>query len=522
MDGIEFAATPIREVEEFGMEVRGHAPVTPSSDARQGLSSLGFLAGFAAGRVSQIAAHAVMARALGLDGFGLYALGWTILQLGQSIGHLGLSEGVVRYLPRYRNKEPARVRSILARALGLSGLAGGVLAAVLLLTSEALAERIFGKPGVAPVFLAFVPALAVAPVMQVAAAATRATTIMRHSILSVEVGLPVLILVAALGLWLTGSSAPVMALATSIAFVAITAVALVQVWGLYRAELTTPPVTALEPDRLLPFSLAALSMSATLVLMLWSDRLFVGAFRPAAEVGAYHAASQISMLLVIVFQPLSAVLAPFAAAAAWESRHGELKHSYQNLYRWSLYLAAPAAFLALEFADLILVLLYGPGFAIATQPARVLIAGQLFYLLGGAAGALLVMTGRERLWLAHASAAVLINLALNALLVPRHGMLGAATATAIALTVFQGGGCLLVRWTMGFWPLSRPLATALAVGVSIMGLGMGVVHGLIAAPDVWLRALPPVVGVLALLAVVIGTKAYHDDAEILALLRRSR
>ena len=504
------------------MEVQGQASSAPSFDARQGLSSLGFLAGFAAGRVSQIAAHAVMARALGLDGFGLYALGWTILQLGQSIGHLGLSEGVVRYLPRYRGKEPARVRSILARALGLSGLAGCVLAAVLLLASEALAERIFGKPGVATVFLAFVPALAVAPVMQVAAAATRATTIMRHSILSVEVGLPVLILMAALGLWLMGSSATGMASATSTAFVAITAVALVQVWRLYRSELSAPAVAVSEQDRLVPFSLAALSMSATLLLMLWSDRLFVGAFRPAAEVGAYHAASQISMLLVIVFQPLSAVLAPFAAAAAWESRRDELKRSYQNLYRWGLYLAAPAALLVLEFTDLILTLLYGPGFAIATQPARVLVTGQLFYLLGGAAGALLVMTGRERLWLAHASAAVLINLALNALLVPRHGMLGAATATAIALAVFQGGGCLLVRWTAGFWALSRPLATALLAGVLVMGLGMGLVHGVFAAPDVWLRALPPVGGVLTVLAVVIGTKAYRDDAEMLALLRRSR
>jgi O-antigen/teichoic acid export membrane protein len=498
------------------------ASTTALLTARQGLGSLGFLTGLATGRASQIAAHAVMARALGLDGFGLYALGWTILQLGQSIGHLGLSEGVVRYLPRYRGKDPARVRSILTRALGLSGLAGCVLAAVLLMVSETLAQRIFGKPGVATVFFAFVPALAVAPVMQVAAAATRATTIMRHSILSVEMGLPLLILVAALGLWLMGSSATGMALATSIAFVAITAIALVQVWRLYRAELSAPAVTTSEQDRLLPFSLAALSMSATLLLMLWSDRLFVGAFRPAAEVGAYHAASQISMLLVIVFQPLSAVLAPFAAAAAWESRRDELKRSYQNLYRWALYLAAPAAFLVLEFTDLILTLIYGPGFAIAAQPARVLMTGQLFYLFGGAAGAVLVMTGRERLWLAHASAAVLINLALNALLVPRHGMLGAATATAIALAVFQGGGCLLVRWSMGFWALSRSLATALAAGVSVMALGMGLVHGVIAVSDIWLRAVPPVVGVLTLLAVVIGTKAYRDDAEILALLRRAR
>ena len=90
-------------------------------------------------------------------------------------------------------------------------------------------------------------------------------------------------------------------------------------------------------------------------------------------------------------------------------------------------------------------------------------------------------------------------------------------------TTCDGGGCVLVRWAVGFWARSWPLASALAAGVSITALGMGLVHGIIATPSPWLRFLPPpFAAVLTLVVVVIATKAYRDDAEILALLRRSR
>ena len=492
------------------------------SAARQALSSIAFLAASVAGRASQVAAHAVIARALGVEGFGLYALGWTVLQLGQSVGHLGLTDGVVRLLPRYRGVDSARVKSILLRALGLSILAGCVLAGLLAAFGEELADHVFAKPRVTAVLLALAPALAVAPVMHVAAAATRATGAMRYSIITVEAGLPILLLMAACGLWLAGPSVVAMALATSVVVVGIAMAALTQVWWLYRADLTPASAPTREPDRLLSFSLSALSLGVTTLLMLWSDRLFIGAFRPAVEVGAYHAASQISMLLIIVFWPLSAVLAPFAAAAAWETRRDELRRAYQDVYRWALYLAGPAAALVLEFADLILVSIYGPAFAVATQPARVLIAGQLVYLLGGAAGTLLVMTGHERLWLIHAATAVGVNLALNGLLVPRYGMLGAAVATAIALAALQGGGCLLVRLRLGFWPLTRPLASALAVGALVMALGTIAIHAAIAAPAGWLRTLPPMTAIVALTMVVIGSGAHRVDLEILWSLLRWR
>src|SRR5262245_14144785 len=265
--------------ETGGRQLRGR----PGTDVTtsQALSSFGLLMGSVFGRASLITAHAVLARALGIEGFGLYALGWTILQLSQSVGHLGLSEGLIRFLSRHRGSNRGQVKDLLARAIGLSLISGLSLAGLALLGANEVARQVFEKPDFAGVLWAFSPAIAVAPVLVVAAAATRATSEMRHSVVAVEAGLPVTILTAVGLLSLVGATTVGMALATSAMFCVAMVVASCQVGWLYRAEIGSARCAREQREPLVRFSLSALSVSISMLLLLWSDRLFIGAFRPA-------------------------------------------------------------------------------------------------------------------------------------------------------------------------------------------------------------------------------------------------
>ena len=489
--------------------------------SRQALGSIGLLLGSASGRAGQIAAHAILARALGVEAFGLYVLGWTIVQLSQSAGHLGLCDGVVRFLSRHRGTDHGQVKDLLTRALGLSLLMGLLLGSVAWFGAGDLAGALFGKPDFGGVLRAFAPAIVVAPLLIVAVGATRATSQMRHSILAFDAGLPLMILIVVSVLAFHGTRTTGMALATSAAFLVATGVALSQVGWLYRTEIRASRCPRQEREPLVRFSLAALSMSISMLLLLWSDRLFIGAFRPAAEVGAYHAASQLSVVTVVVYQPLAAVLAPLVAGAAWRTNAAALRVGYQNVCRWGLYLVAPLLVLAFVLAAPILGWIYGAQFSVSAPAARLLIVGQTSWLVGGVVGTVLVMTGHQRLWLWCSTLAVLANLGLNGLLVPTYGMLGAAAATAVCQIGLYGGGCLLVRLRLGVWPLARgTLVAVLASGLTVaLGLSLS---NLLGDGNIWMMAGVACAAIGVLYAVIVATGTYCADTSILQYLRELR
>jgi PST family polysaccharide transporter len=80
-------------------------------------------------------------------------------------------------------------------------------------------------------------------------------------------------------------------------------------------------------------------------------------------------------------------------------------------------------------------LLYGPEFAAAAAPLAVHIWAALFYSLGGVLTLWLVNEGLTRFSLASTLAGAGVNLALNALLIPSYGPMGAAVATVAAYAV---------------------------------------------------------------------------------------
>ena len=76
------------------------------------------------------------------------------------------------------------------------------------------------------------------------------------------------------------------------------------------------------------------------------------------------------------------------------------------------------------------------------------------------------MSGRLRLMVINTGIALGLNIALNALLVPRHGIDGAAMATLLALVTFQLMALIQTRLTLGMHPYGLCYLKPLAAGVA--------------------------------------------------------
>lgn len=81
--------------------------------------------------------------------------------------------------------------------------------------------------------------------------------------------------------------------------------------------------------------------------------------------------------------------------------------------------------------------IFGPDFPEGYAALVILVAAQLVNALAGSVGFLMTMTGHERQAAFIMAVSVVVNLALNAVLIPRFGIEGAAVATAFTTVLWN-------------------------------------------------------------------------------------
>ncbi len=79
------------------------------------------------------------------------------------------------------------------------------------------------------------------------------------------------------------------------------------------------------------------------------------------------------------------------------------------------------------------------------MPLVILSAGQLFAVIAGTSQTMLTMTGRQKTVVVIFFATLLLDLALNFVLVPRFGLVGAACAAAVSAVVLNVSTATAVR-----------------------------------------------------------------------------
>ena len=165
-----------------------------------------------------------------------------------------------------------------------------------------------------------------------------------------------------------------------------------------------------------------------------TDTLMLGAMVDTGTAGVYAIASRMAGLLVFAQVAVNAILSPITAKLYADGRHAELQKIVSR--------SASIVFVVSSLLGLGLVVFgkiglgfFGVDFKVAYVPLLVLMAGQMASVLSGQVGAVLSMTGNEYIMALILGVSIVVNIALNALLIPRYGALGAAIATVSSITL---------------------------------------------------------------------------------------
>lgn len=394
------------------------------------------LTGGMTARGLNMVAQVLMARFLGTAAFGLYAIGWTLVRLLQEVATLGLEAGVTYFGASSARSSPSKFKGVLTQSIALSFLSGFTTGAVLYFFAPALAEHVFHKPDASPVIRAFAPAFPLYAVFSVSGGMTRLSQRMQYyaysSMASSAFALVFFCVLFMLGWGLTGA---VVATVGGIALGALMSIYFSR--GLFPAVFAKG-IRAESPGyALLTYSISVAFAGVAGALLGFMDRLFVASFCTSAETGIYQAASQLSILFSLIFGAFDSIFSPMVADLHARGENQRLVELYHVCAKWRVYVCAPV-FLIVLFAPAELVeALYGRAYVNAAIPLMILSAGQLFAVIAGTGKEMLTMTGRQKTIVAILLVTLMLDLVLNLLFVPRFGLLGAASAAAVSVIVFN-------------------------------------------------------------------------------------
>jgi O-antigen/teichoic acid export membrane protein len=432
------------------------------------------LVGGFVGQALQFTCQVVLARLLGPAEFGLFGIGWTLFRLVGPFAGLGLNSGVIYGASVAASSDIQRRRDVLLQSLLLAVLAGGTIGAAAYIWAPWLSAVVFGKGELTAVIRGFALALPLLTGLMVASASTRLTLSMVYGTITemfAQPGLNLLFVIAALYFLHRHLMAAIGATVLSYALALI--LALFFVLTVFWPILFSRGKMRSHVGELLAFSLPASIAGSFVNLINRVDRLVIGAFLPAAEVGIYQAASQTSTLFDIVPNIFNNVIA--ARVAEFYSRReiNRLEELYRLGAKWSFYLTMPMFLLVCAAPQGILGLLYGLHYQRGAWPLLIMCLGLMSDAVVGAASPILIFSGSQRLAGLISTGALISAIALNYILVARLGLIGGAISTALAEGGMLCGLLLAVKARLGIWPYdSRWLKGIAAAGCAAAALGL--------------------------------------------------
>jgi O-antigen/teichoic acid export membrane protein len=191
--------------------------------------------------------------------------------------------------------------------------------------------------------------------------------------------------------------------------------------------------------------------------MTWTSTLALGMWATPRDVGIFGIANRTATLTSFILLAVNNIAAPKFAALHRAGDLATLGRVARDSARLMALVAAPMLIVCLILPGPVM-RIFGADFESGAAVLSILAAGQFVNVVTGSVGFVLIMCGYERMYRNAFVVCAASSIALNGLLIPRFGILGAAIATAGTLALQNLVAAMLVWRKLGVVtiPFLRP------------------------------------------------------------------
>ena len=467
--------------------------------ARDGLLAL---VGAGVSAVLNLVLVLVVIHSAGKATAGVVFAATSLFLIAETAARLGCPTGLMYFLVRARTLDKvATLRGILRAGLIPVTIGSIALAVLLLSVSAPLAGWM--APGhedaAVPAIRLLALLIPIAAISDSLLYATRAFGSMKPLVLVERIARPALQVLLTLGAILIGAiAAGWLSLAWALPYAFSGTVALIWTYRLVgRAE---RKAKARRRDRgrtpwreFWTFTTPRAMQSIVQIALQRLDVVLVSAILGPKEAAVYAAVTRFLVFGQLGSQAITAAVQPQVGSLMIKGDHDGAQHIYQISTCWLVLLCWPVYLLLAVFSRQI-PQIFGTGYAAGTAVLVILAGAMLFATGSGMVDAVLAMAGRTTWTLGNATLALIVDVTLNIILLPRIGIVGAAVAWAAAIVTNNvlpllqlaiamklhpfGRGTLLAMLTAAMWLGVLPYVTGLVFGTSIPTLVGAVLVGL--------------------------------------------
>ena len=405
--------------------------------------------------------------------YGVFSLALAVLFICAIVSTLGLNQGISRNIAYASGKkEYKKISDFISASLWFSTFASILVGLLLFLFSEAISEYIFHDFSLINPLKIFSIAIPLLTLIYVIVSIFRGFYQIRPMVYFQQIALNVFFPIF-LGFVIFLDLSFVYVFYAYLASVTITLILLI-IYSLRKIDsfsiFSMKSIMGPASRELLLFSLPLLITAILTSVISWTDTLMLGGLKSTADVGLYNAALPLSSFIFFPLSAIGVIYMPVFSGLYAKNKFDEIKRNYSILTKWLCSITLPLFAMLFLFPGPIISLLFGSTYVPASDSLRILSLGMIVSNFVGPCGVSLVGMGKSRFVMFASLFAAMMNIGLNATLIPFFGLIGAATASAISL------GCVgLIRsWKLyslsGAKPLSKNLVKPTLVSLVVFAI----------------------------------------------------
>jgi O-antigen/teichoic acid export membrane protein len=421
-----------------------------------------------------------LSRTLGMSDFGLYTLGITQVATLAALAPLGMDFGIILFAARYLKSGETRKLKGAILTTGFVALASGVLLSAAFF-SIARWGGVFESEKSA-VFQVVAPAVLLFSLVLYMAGILRGYKDNVAYALNSQIILPTTIFVAVLaaaflwpGVW--GALG-----AFTFAHVVALAVVIALSWRRVRSLFSD---RALRPEwetrKILLYSVP-MGVESLLYRLIQQavDLNMLAWLASMAEVGIYKVAWSLATASAVLVWAVETTLNPVIAELVYVKEMARLQTLLGLVTRWMAIAILPVTLVLFLLPDVVLKL-WRPEYVAGIPALYILLFGQVVFVILAPTARLLPMAGYSRVNFLNGLGALILDFFLQRVLIPRWGMVGAATATTLTLVAWSLGRLATMRAILRLnpftWRLGALTAYAAVAGSAAFVAGEGLSVG---------------------------------------------
>ena len=373
----------------------------------------------------------LLGRELGASGLGLYTLVFTIYMFGMQFAAFGMGFALTKYIAEH-NENLKKIEEFVSSGLIGSFASGLTMGVLMYLFSNAIAINFFQSPEMAYLLKITAFCFPFIALQKTALGTLNGLRKMNYFALlniiqNVSVFALSVVLVILFKMNVTGA-----VFGFVLPTIVMGPLALVFIKDFFKV-----------PSNLFNTVLRELSWFGFYVVLTNSvgmilsqiDSLLIGYFMNETEVGYYAVAVILIQGIILLPSAIQRVTSPAIASYHGKGEYGNIKKLIKNTMFKTFLITIFFSLLLAIFGKFLIGFLFTEEFLPAYIPLLILLIGYTIYTPIVSVGGTLSSIGKVNISFRISALCALVNIVLNGLLIPKFGIIGAASATSISLII---------------------------------------------------------------------------------------